>query len=201
MIWEDIGFLLKKRNFSENSIIAQFFTKDHGKTSGIIYGGTSRKVKNYLQVGNKLKLIYKSKNVEKIGYFSAEIADVNSAIYFDNKKILLCIQSICYFLLTLLPENEKNSEIYKNSEELFKNFKNKDWILHYINWERMLIKELGFEGKIKNNEIFDQNKKMSKSNIFSALDYNKNLLFAYFFTPNKIAFSFERRCLENYYKN
>ena len=47
MIWEDIGFLLKKRNFSENSIIAQFFTKDHGKTSGIIYGGTSRKVKNY----------------------------------------------------------------------------------------------------------------------------------------------------------
>mgnify|MGYP001018550511 CR=1 FL=1 len=91
-------------------------------------------------------------------------------------------------------------ELYKNSEQLFKNLKNKDWILHYINWERMLIKELGFEANIK-NEIFDQNKKMSKSNIFSALDYNKNLLFSYFFTPNKIAFSFERRCLENYYKN
>ena len=66
MIWEDVGYLLKKRNFSENSIIAQFFTKDHGKVSGIIYGGTSRKVKNYLQVGNKLKLIYKSKNIEKV---------------------------------------------------------------------------------------------------------------------------------------
>ena len=131
---------------------------------------------------------------------TAEIEDVNSAIYFDNKKILLCIQSICYFLLTLLPENEKNPVIYKNSEELFKNFKNKDWILHYINWERMLIKELGFEANIK-NEIFDQNKKMSKSSIFSALDYNKKLLFSYFFTPNKIDFSFERRCLENYYKN
>ena len=199
MIWEDVGFLLKKRNFSENSIIAQFFTKDHGKISGIIYGGTSRKVKNYLQVGNKLKLIYKSKNVEKIGYFTTEIMDVNSAIHFDNKNILLCIQSACYFLLTLLPENEKNSEIYRNSEELFKNFKNKDWILHYINWERMLIKELGFEVNIK-NEIFAQNKKMSKSNIFSALNYNKNLLFSYFFTPNKIDFSFERNFLENYYK-
>ena len=64
----------------------------------------------------------------------------------------------------------------------------------------MLIKELGFEVNIK-NEIFCQNKEMSKSSIFSALDYNKNLLFSYFFTPNKIAFSFERRCLENYYKN
>ena len=199
MIWEDVGFLLKKRNFSENSIIAQFFTKDHGKISGIIYGGTSRKVKNYLQVGNKLKLIYKSKNVEKIGYFTTEIMDVNSAIHFDNKNILLCIQSACYFLLTLLPENEKNYEIYKNSEELFKNLKKKDWITDYIKWERMLIKELGFEVNIK-TEIFDQNKKMSKSNIFSALDYNKNLLFSYFFTPNKIDFSFERKCLENYYK-
>ena len=199
MIWEDVGFLLKKRNFSENSIIAQFFTKDHGKVSGIIYGGTSRKVKNYLQVGNKLKLIYKSKNVEKIGYFTTEIMDVNSAIHFDNKNILLCIQSVCYFLLTLLPENEKNYEIYKNSEELFKNFKKKDWINDYINWERMLIKELGFEVNIK-NEIFAQNKKMSKSNIFYALNYNKNLLFSYFFTPNKIDFSFERNCLENYYK-
>ena len=199
MIWEDVGFLLKKRNFSENSIIAQFFTKDHGKVSGIIYGGTSRKVKNYLQVGNKLKLIYKSKNIEKIGYFTTEIMDVNSAIHFDNKNILLCIQSVCYFLLTLLPENEKNYEIYKNSEELFKNFKKKDWINDYINWERMLIKELGFEVNIK-NEIFCQNKEMSKSSIFSALDYNKNLLFSYFFTPNKIDFSFERNCLENYYK-
>ena len=199
MIWEDVGFLLKKRNFSENSIIAQFFTKDHGKISGIIYGGTSRKVKNYLQVGNKLKLIYKSKNVEKIGYFTTEIMDVNSAIHFDNKNILLCIQSACYFLLTLLPENEKNYEIYKNSEELFKNLKKKDWITDYINWERMLIKELGFEVNIK-NEIFAQNKKMSKSNIFSALNYNKNLLFSYFFTPNKIDFSFERNFLENYYK-
>ena len=199
MIWEDVGYLLKKRNFSENSIIAQFFTKDHGKVSGIIYGGTSRKVKNYLQVGNKLKLIYKSKNIEKIGYFTTEIMDVNSAIHFDNKNILLCIQSVCYFLLTLLPENEKNYEIYKNSEELFKNFKKKDWITDYINWERMLIKELGFEVNIK-NEIFCQNKKMSKLSIFSALDYNKNLLFSYFFTPNKIDFSFERNCLENYYK-
>ena len=199
MIWEDVGYLLKKRNFSENSIIAQFFTKDHGKVSGIIYGGTSRKVKNYLQVGNKLKLIYKSKNIEKIGYFTTEIMDVNSAIHFDNKNILLCIQSVCYFLLTLLPENEKNYEIYKNSEELFKNFKKKDWINDYINWERMLIKELGFEVNIK-NEIFCQNKEMSKSSIFSALDYNKNLLFSYFFTPNKIDFSFERNCLENYYK-
>ena len=40
MIWTDTGFLLSKTPFQENSVIANFFTKKHGKFSGIIYGAT-----------------------------------------------------------------------------------------------------------------------------------------------------------------
>ena len=32
MHWEDQGFLLSKNRYSENSVIAEFFTKNHGKT-------------------------------------------------------------------------------------------------------------------------------------------------------------------------
>ena len=46
MIWDDSGFLLSKNKYSENSIIAEVFTKNHGKVSGIIFGGTSKKIKN-----------------------------------------------------------------------------------------------------------------------------------------------------------
>ena len=61
MIWDDKGYLLSKNKYSENSIISEVFTKDHGKITGIIFGGTSKKVKNYLQIGNQLyvKTIYK----------------------------------------------------------------------------------------------------------------------------------------------
>ena len=62
MNWIDQGYLLSKTIYSENSVIAEFFTKNHGKCSGIIYGGTSKKIKNYLQVGNKLHINYKCKN-------------------------------------------------------------------------------------------------------------------------------------------
>ena len=41
MNWSDQGFLLSKNKYSENSIITEFYTKDHGKMSGIIFGGTS----------------------------------------------------------------------------------------------------------------------------------------------------------------
>ena len=59
MNWSDEGFLISKTRYNENSLIAELFTKDKGKISGIIFGGTSKKIKNYLQVGNKLHVNYK----------------------------------------------------------------------------------------------------------------------------------------------
>ena len=44
MNWDDTGFLLSKNKFSENSLIVEVFTKDHGKISGILFGGTSKKI-------------------------------------------------------------------------------------------------------------------------------------------------------------
>ena len=67
MNWSDEGFLISKNRYNENSLIAEIFTKDKGKISGIIFGGTSKKIKNYLQIGNKLHLNYNSKNENKIG--------------------------------------------------------------------------------------------------------------------------------------
>ena len=43
MQWQDEGYLLSKNNFDENSIIIEVFTLNHGKYSGIVYGGSSKK--------------------------------------------------------------------------------------------------------------------------------------------------------------
>ena len=62
MQWDDIGYLISKNRYNENSIIAEFYTENHGKSSGIIFGATSNKIKNYLQIGNKLYLNYNCKS-------------------------------------------------------------------------------------------------------------------------------------------
>ena len=41
------------------------------KIEGIVYGGTSRKVRNYLQISNKLFVSHTSKNENRIGYFKS----------------------------------------------------------------------------------------------------------------------------------
>ena len=87
MIWTDTGFLLTKIRYQENSIIANFYTKTHGKTAGIIYGATSKKIKNYLQNGNELHLEYHSRNNNSLGYFKIEIIKpITSKFFFEKKK-------------------------------------------------------------------------------------------------------------------
>ena len=93
MYWTDEGYLLSKNNFDENSIIINAFTLNHGKYSGIIYGGASRKLKKIAQVGNKILLNWRSKGDNKIGYFNIELIRPVSPLFFDNKKKSICILS------------------------------------------------------------------------------------------------------------
>ena len=89
MNWQDTGFLLSKNKYSENNSIGEFYTKNHGKVTGVIYGSTSKKIKNYLFIGNKFHLNFNSKNDSKIGYFKLEIDQVITPIFMDDKHKLL----------------------------------------------------------------------------------------------------------------
>ena len=93
MNWDDKGFLLSKTKYNENSLIVEIYTKDHGKIPGIIFGGTSKKIKNYLQIGNKLHVNFNSKSDTKIGYFKIEIEEALVPFYFDDNQKLSCISS------------------------------------------------------------------------------------------------------------
>ena len=62
MIWEDECFLLSKRKFRENANIINILTQNRGKVDGIVYGGNSRKIRNYLQISNKLFVSHNSKS-------------------------------------------------------------------------------------------------------------------------------------------
>ena len=101
MNWEDEGYLLSKKKFRENAVIISAFTKTHGKISGIVYGGTSRKIKNYLQIGNKIFLIHNSKNRNKLGYLKTEIIEAVSPRYFNDKKRSYLILSVADLLNSL----------------------------------------------------------------------------------------------------
>ena len=168
MIWDDKGYLLSKNKYSENSIISEVFTKDHGKVSGIIFGGTSKKIKNYLQIGNKIHVNFNSKSDNKLGYFKVEIQQALSPLYFDNQKKLSCITSAMNLIKILTAENQKNINIYELIKDFYLLLDKDNWIKRYIFWELELFRVLGYDLELKN--LVDQEvvgnklKYISKSN-------------------------------------
>ena len=218
MYWKDEGYLLSKTSFNENSIIIETFTMNHGKYSGVVYGGSSRKQKKNFQIGNKILLNWRSKNENKMGYFNIELIDPIAPLFFDNKKKAICILSATSILKILLPERQINKRIYFSFDRLIEQLNHENWIKLYIFWELSLIKELGFDSnffKEKNidNHIEIDNKKLAipdliikkDNNIFTnfeiqkALTFNKFLIMEYFILPNRLRLPFSRTILEKYY--
>ena len=154
MNWDDTGFLLSKNRYSENSLMAEFFTKDHGKVSGIIFGGTSKKIKNYLQIGNKIYTSYNSKSENRVGYFKIEIHQALSPLYFDNQQKLSCISSAMHLVKLLTAVSQKNLTIYNLIENFYTILGNENWIKNYIFWELELFKILGYQ--LEFSELVDE---------------------------------------------
>ena len=225
MIWEDECYLLSKRKFRENANIINIFTQKKGKIDGIVYGGTSRKVKNYLQISNKLFVSHTSKNENRIGYFKTELIKPISPLYFNDKERTSALISICTLLNILLPDSQPNKKIYNSFENLINSINLENWILLYIFFEINLIKELGYDPNLKEHSeakkddstlikikidgyIYEIpnyliNKKIP--NTFSNFLIRKSLYFTRqvmqnkFFIPNKLLFPKSRMILENYF--
>ena len=220
MNWESEGFILSKRKFKENAIILEVFTSDFGKVSGIVYGGTSRKVKNYLQLVNKIYVNYTFKNENKIGYFKTELIDAIAPKYFNNKNKILCLNSITSILKLLLPENQKLYNVYVSLDSFLNNFNNEKWLINYLNWELDLISNLGYgfdaskfnkDFEKKNFNIVIDNyeyniptfllskniSKISFKEIYKGLIFSRRLMENKFFIPNNIKFPQSRRIFEN----
>ena len=212
MNWQDEGFLLSKIKFRENANIINVFTNTRGKVSGIVYGGSSRKIRNFLQISNKIFIIYSSKSENSLGYFKTELVEAISPKYFNDKKKTTALLSSSSILNLLLPEAQPNKKLYNALDDLLKNFDKDDWIIHYIYWELVLLKELGFDpyleqffDKFNNNNtqttieidnvkyqvpnfLLSQKKIniLDSREITTALSFTRNILTNKFFLPNNL---------------
>jgi len=225
MIWEDECYLLSKRKFRENANIINIFTQKKGKIDGIVYGGTSRKVRNYLQISNKLFVSHTSKNESRIGYFKTELIKPISPLYFNDKERTSALISICSLLNILLPESQPNKKIYDKFEKLINSINLDNWIFLYIFFEINLIKDLGYDTNLAEHiDDIKKDKNYLKIKIdgyiyeipnyliqkeipknFTNLLIRKSLYFTRqvmlnkFFIPNNLIFPKSRVVFENYF--
>ncbi len=224
MNWEDEGYLLSKRKFRENANIINIFTQNNGKVSGIVYGGNSRKIRNYLQISNKLYILNNSKNENKPGYLKTELIKPISPLFFNDKERTSALISICSIMNILLPDSQPNNNIYKSFDRLINSINFENWIILYIFFELSLIKDLGYDPNLEKFKSDGFNSELRKIKIEmytyevpeylisrripdkltsciirKSLYFTRSLIQNKFFIPNNLKFPNSRIILESYF--
>ena len=145
MEWRDHGILLSCRTHGESSVIIEVFTPTRGRHAGIIRGGASRRLAPMLQPGAQLDLAWQARLEDHLGTFKAELLRSRAALSLSDRLSLAGLNAVTALLLFALPEREAHARLYQQSETLLDLLGQPEvWPLAYLNWELLLLDELGF---------------------------------------------------------
>ena len=136
----------------ENTSVIKVFSERHGCYSGLLFGSSSKKKKPDLQLGNKIKAHYNSKNEDRMGYFSFELIENNSIKFFnDNLKLILLLTSI-EIISKIMPERQTYDGTF-NDYNLFIEQLESDSLKPYLLWEFNFLKKMGYGVDLDNMEL------------------------------------------------
>jgi DNA repair protein RecO (recombination protein O) len=143
--WRDEATLLSVRPFGETSVIVEVFSEEHGRDSGVVRGGTSRKMAPVLQPGAQLSVAWKARLDSHLGSFTVEPVRSRSATAMGDRLALAGLNAVCSLLSMVLPEREAHAPLYRRTVSLLDLLGDGDlWPLAYLRWEQALLEEMGF---------------------------------------------------------
>ncbi|WP_380054715.1 DNA repair protein RecO [Falsihalocynthiibacter sp. SS001] len=145
MEWRDQGTVLSVRRLGETSVILEVLTPQYGRYSGVVRGGTSRKLAPILQPGAELSLTWRARLDQHMGAFTVEPIRTRAALVLGDRLGLAGLNAITALLAFSLPEREPHRQIYDASSVLLDLLSKTDaWPLAYLRWEADLLEEMGF---------------------------------------------------------
>lgn len=146
MNWSDEAIVLGVRAHGETAVIAELFTRRHGRHFGFVHGGRSRRLRPVLQTGNQVDVTWKSRIADQLGAFTVELARgfAAEAMASADPARLAALSSMAT-LARLLPERAPHPALFEVSLFVL-GFLDDDsvWPALMVRWELALLAELGF---------------------------------------------------------
>ncbi|MGE0233035.1 MAG: DNA repair protein RecO, partial [Flavobacteriaceae bacterium] len=114
MEWRDEGIVLATRRHGETSVIAEIFTRDHGRHMGLVRGGRSRRLQPVLQPGNSLFVVWRARLDEHLGTWGVEPLEARAAQLLEARHRLYAFQTLAGHL-RLFPERDPHPDIHRQT--------------------------------------------------------------------------------------
>ncbi len=144
MDWQDDGVVLALRPHGESAAIIEVFTAAHGRHPGVVRGGGSRRMAATLQPGSQVQVAWRARLEEHLGVFSVEPVRARAGVLAD-RRALDGLNAVCALLRLGLPERAPHAALWRATVDLLDGLEaGADWPLTYLQWEVLLLEELGF---------------------------------------------------------
>ncbi|NJM35577.1 MAG: DNA repair protein RecO [Rhodomicrobium sp.] len=143
MDWIDSGIVLHARPHGEANAVLDVFTREHGRHSGLVRGGRSRRIRPALQTGNLLKVEWRARLSEHLGFFAVELDRPYAARALDDRLALSGIGAFAS-LAALLAERDPHPALYDTAVLMLDHLDEAAlWPALLARWELRLLTELG----------------------------------------------------------
>ncbi|MCI4644830.1 MAG: DNA repair protein RecO [Hyphomonadaceae bacterium] len=147
MNWSDEAIVLGGRRFGESGLILDVLTASHGRRSGLVYGGASRKKRAQYEPGNSVTVSWSGRLEDQLGRFDvAEASRERGARLLDTPLALKALAVTTSLLREVLDEGDATgSALYGPSLLLLDSLEDEAvWPALYVRWEYGLLSALGF---------------------------------------------------------
>ena len=147
MEWQDEAIVLSVRPYGETSAIVDALTHLHGRHTGLVHGGASRKARAILQPGNSMHLTWRARLNEQLGTFHVEPLRARAGAVLERRDALIALNAFAAIASAVLPEREPHVGVYGAAEVLLDAMTEQDfahWAPLYVRWETGLLDDLGF---------------------------------------------------------
>jgi DNA repair protein RecO (recombination protein O) len=147
MEWSDDAIVLSVRAHGETSAIVETLTRAHGRHSGLVRGGASRRARATLQPGNTLHAQWRARLSEHLGNFTLDVARARAGTMMDSRVSLLGLNAFTSIASAALPEREPHGAVFQAAEILLDAVMEEGfphWAPLFVRWEAGLLNDLGF---------------------------------------------------------
>jgi DNA repair protein RecO (recombination protein O) len=144
MEWSDEGVVLSVRPHGETAAVVDLFTRTHGRHSGLVHGGRSRRLRPVLQMGNHVDATWKARLSDNLGHYNIELRKGFAAPLMDDAAALAAVTSMAA-LARLLPERDPHPSLFEITLFVLGYLEDAAvWPALVVRWELALLEELGF---------------------------------------------------------
>jgi DNA repair protein RecO (recombination protein O) len=147
MEWNDDAIVLSSRAHGESGAILDLLTREHGRHSGLVRGGASRRIKPNLQPGNSVHVLWRARLEEHLGSFTCELARARAGELMDSREALAGLNAFTAMASAAVPEREAHAPVFLGGEILLEAMMTNDtahWLPLFVRWEAGLLEALGF---------------------------------------------------------